>query len=400
MKKLVPARRSRGIRYAVRDVLAVADQARAAGREVLYLNIGDPNLYGFVTPPAILEAITRALRDNRNGYAPSPGVPAALEALRADAAARGIQAVRDVFIGNGCSEVIDLALSALCDEGDDILTPYPGYPLYGAIEARLGLRTNPYFLAEDDDWQPDLADLAAKIGPRTRAIVVINPNNPTGGLYRRDVLEGIIELARRHDLLLIADEIYDKLLLDEDACHVPLASLANDVAILSLGGLSKAYLGPGLRIGWGVLSGPAAALDDYVDAIHKFLRARLSANHPIQYAIPVALATHDHLPAVQSRLRAQRDLTVERLAAIPGIAIVAPRAAFYAFPRLLHETDDMALISDLIRATGVVVVPGSGFGQRPGTAHFRVVFLPDVAVLARAYAAIADFLACRQPIAS
>lgn len=393
MKPIQPAQRTRGIRYAVRDILAVADQAKAAGREMLYLNIGDPNLFDFRTPEPILDAIVKALRDNKNGYAPSAGVPAALEAIRTDAGAKGIRSIRDVFVGNGGSEVIDIALSSLADRGDDILTPSPGYPLYTAIEARLELRPNPYFLDEDNGWQPDLDDLARRVGPRTRAIVLINPNNPTGSVCERATLLGILEIARRHDLLVISDEIYDRLVLDPATPHVPIASLAEDVAVITLGGLSKNFLGPGLRIGWGVLSGPDEPTREYREALHKFLRARLSSNHPIQHAIPTALAHLEHLPSVRERLARRRDITVEMLNAAPGITCVSPKAAFYAFPRLHFTTDDGARIAELIRETGVVVVPGSGFGQRPGTAHFRVVFLPPEETLVKAYRAISGFMA-------
>lgn len=391
MQPIQPAARTRAIKYAVRDILAVADEAKAAGKDLVYLNIGDPNIFDFETPAPIVEAIERALRDGHCGYAPSPGIPAALEAIRGAATAKGIRGVRDVFVGTGCSEVIDLALSALCNAGDNILTPSPGYPLYTAIQSRLELTPNPYFLSEEDDWQPDLDDIAAKIDDKTRAIVVINPNNPTGSVYRRDTLEGLLELARKHELVVFADEIYDKLCLD-GVEHVSLASLADDVPILTFNGLSKAYLGPGLRIGWAIVSGPEPVVAPYIEAIHKFLRARLSASHPVMHAIPAALADDSHLPGVLEKLTRRRDITVEMLSAIDGISIVPPKAAFYAFPRLHIDGSDVDVVSDMIRATGVVVVHGTGFGQRPGTAHFRVVYLPQEDRLRQAYDAIGAFM--------
>ena len=410
---IAPARRSYAVKYAVRDILLVAEQAKQAGRDLLYLNIGDPNKFDFATPGHVVEAICKALRENRNWYAPSEGIPEALEAIHRQAERQGISAIQDVFVGSGASECIDLALSALVDEGDNVMTPSPGYPLYTAVLGKLGSPENPYFLDEANGWQPDLADIAAKINSRTRAIVLINPNNPTGSVCERKTLEGLLELAARHDLVVFADEIYDKLVLGgapggftprggsgrEDATtdgrqqHISIASLRPDVPVLTFNGLSKAYLGPGLRIGWAIMSGPAARLGELREAIHRFLRARLCANSPIQFAIRPALeGDQGHLVDVRRKLGARRDLTVRSLNAVPGVSCVSPAAAFYAFPSLQVGEPDETFIPRLIRETGVVVVPGSGFGQRPGTAHFRVVFLPPEDVLTRAYQAIADFV--------
>lgn len=389
---IAPARRSFSVRYAVRDILLVAEQARQAGRELLYLNIGDPNKFDFATPPHLVEAIARALRENRNWYAPSEGIPEALAAVRRQAERQGIRSIQDVFIGNGASECIEVALSALVDEGDNVMTPSPGYPLYTAVLGKLGCPENPYFLDEANGWQPDLQDIAAKVNRRTRAIVLINPNNPTGSVCDRATLEGVLEIAARHDLVVFADEIYDKLVL-EGGQHISIAALRDDVAVITFNGLSKAYLGPGLRMGWAVVSGPGQRLGELREAIHKFLRARLCANSPIQHAVAPALeGDHGHLGEVRRKLGRRRDLTVSALNAIPGVSCVAPAAAFYAFPRLEVGEPDETFIPRLIRETGVVVVPGSGFGQRPGTAHFRVVFLPPEDVLGRAYQAIAEFV--------
>jgi alanine-synthesizing transaminase len=392
---IVPARRTENIKYAVRDILLVAEKARQAGRELLYLNIGDPNKFDFETPPHLVEAIHRALRENRTGYAPSEGIPEALAAIRADAEARGIRGIEDVFVGNGGSECIELALSALLNEGENVLTPSPGYPLYTAVIAKLGCPENPYFLDEGNGWQPDLEDIRAKLNPRTRAIVLINPNNPTGSVCERRTLEGILELAAEHDLVVFADEIYDRLLLG-DGSTISIAALSSEVPVLTFNGLSKAYLGPGLRMGWCILSGPAERLAPLKEAIHKFLRARLCANTPIQHAIVPALqGDQSHIDAMRRKLTARRDLTVRSLNAIPGLSCVSPSAAFYAFPRLTTGEPDERFIPRLIAETGVVVVPGNGFGQRPGTAHFRVVFLPPEPILERAYRALADFTARR-----
>ncbi|MCB9831579.1 MAG: aminotransferase class I/II-fold pyridoxal phosphate-dependent enzyme [Planctomycetes bacterium] len=396
LQAIKPARKVASIKYAVRDILTVAAEAKAAGREMLYLNVGDPNIFDYETPSVIIEAVTKALHDNKNGYAPSDGIPAALAAIRADAEAKGIRNIQDVYISNGCSEGIEIALSALCNEGENILTPSPGYPLYTALVAKLSLEENPYFLDEANGWQPDLEDIARRINDKTRAIVVINPNNPTGSVASRETLAGVIELAKQHGILVIADEIYGELTLD-GAVHVPMASIDHEAPILTFDGLSKAYLGPGLRVGWGILSGAAAVLKDYKGAIAQLCRARLSSNHPEQYAIAPALADKSHLPALRRKLSHRRDITVEMLNAVDGISCVPPLGAFYAFPSLdVDPAAEESYIADLIRATGVVVVHGGGFGQRPGTAHFRVVFLPPEATLRAAYTKIGEFVASRR----
>lgn len=391
--KIQPAKRIGNMRYAVRDILSVAAEAQAAGRELLYLNIGDPNQFDHVTPPVILETINRAMRDGFNGYAPSSGIPDALDAIREDSERRGIANVQDVFISNGCSEGIEVALAALCEPGDNILTPSPGYPLYTALVCKLSLVENPYFLDEGNGWQPDLEDLESRINERTRAIVLINPNNPTGSVCSKETLVSLTDIARRHGLLVISDEIYGDLTMDGIE-PLSTAFLAPDVPVLTFNGLSKTWLAPGLRVGWGVLSGREELVADYRNAIAQLLRARLSSNHPEQFAIRPALEDRSHLPALIAKLTSRRDMTVARLRAMKGVDVVAPQGAFYAFPSLdVEAAQEESFIADLIRATGVVVVHGGGFGQRPGTSHFRVVFLPTEPVLSAAYDAMEDFMA-------
>jgi len=386
-----PAHRTESIRYAVRDVIALAESVARTGREMLYLNIGDPNLFGFEPPVAMIDATVAAMRANRNGYAPSSGIPEAIAAINRDAERKGIRSIVHTFVTSGASEAIDLALAALADPGDNVLTPSPGYPLYTAVLAKLGVENRAYFLDEEDGWQPDLADIRARINERTRAIVLINPNNPTGSVCSRRTLEGLVELCRETGIVLFADEIYDRLILDENIEFISAASLSNEARVITFGGLSKVYVAPGFRIGWGIMSGPEAELAEFAEAIRKMERARLSANHPEQYAIaPLLDGPHDHLPPLLERLRAQRDCTVRRLNAIPGVSCVSPQGAFYAFPRIDIGIADETFCRQLIAETGVVVVPGSGFGQRPGTQHFRVVFLPDLPQLERAYDAIAQ----------
>ena len=385
-----PASRTRDIEYAVRDVTLLAAKVAATGQQMLYLNIGDPNKFDFVTPRSMVEAAYQAMLDNRNGYSDSSGIKDGVAAIERAAQRKGIRNVRDIFITTGASEGIEIALTALAEPGDNILTPSPGYPLYTAVLAKLGVENNPYYLDESNGWQPDVDDIAKKINARTRAIVVINPNNPTGSVASKQTLQRLIELAIERNLVVFADEIYDQLLLG-DAQHTSLAAISDDACVLTFNGLSKSYLAPGFRIGWCIVSGPQKKVAPFNEAMQKIVRARLCANQPLQWAIQPALdGDQAHLAEMKQKLTRRRDLTVERLNAIPGISCVAPQGAFYAFPRIELGLDDKTFVNDLMAATGVVVVPGSGFGQKPGTQHFRVVFLPDEATLERAYAAIAD----------
>ena len=387
-----PARRTENIEYAVRDIVLVAEEARKRGKELLFLNIGDPIQYDFRTPFPLVEATYQAMCENLTGYSASEGVDEAIEAIRKEAREKGIEPA-DIFITTGASEAIDFTLTALVNEGENVLVPYPGYPLYTAILAKLGAEPNPYYLDEENAWQPDLADIEAKVNEKTRAIVIINPNNPTGAVYSEETLRGIIEIARRHQLVILSDEIYDKLVFDGQK-HISIAALDPEVPMVTFNGLSKCYLAPGFRIGWGIVSGPWEVVRDFVEAIHKLARARLSTSHPKQYAIPVALnGNQSHLEEVIAKLKRRRDLTVEMLNDIPGISCVKPEGAFYAFPRIdIPGVSDREFVKELIAETGVVVVHGSGFGQKPGTAHFRVVFLPPEEVLERAYERIKDFM--------
>ncbi|WP_456431164.1 aminotransferase class I/II-fold pyridoxal phosphate-dependent enzyme [Thermosulfuriphilus sp.] len=391
LSPIKPARRTENIEYAVRDIVLVAQEAARAGKELLFLNIGDPIQYDFTTPRHLIEATYQAMLERRTGYSASEGVDEAIEAIRQEARSKGFDPA-DIFITSGASEAIDFALTALVNEGENVLLPFPGYPLYTAIVAKLGAEARPYYLDEEKDWQPDIDDIVAKIDEKTRAIIIINPNNPTGAIYPRETLEQIVEIAREHNLVIMSDEIYDKLVFDGRE-HISIASLAKDLPVVTFNGLSKCYLAPGFRIGWGMVSGEWELIRDYIEAIHKLARARLSASHPKQYAIPPALqGEQEHIAETVSRLERRRDLTVEMLNDIPGLSCVRPEGAFYAFPRIHLDISDRDFVCDLIRETGVVVVHGSGFGQRPGTAHFRVVFLPPEEILEKAYARIRNFM--------
>jgi alanine-synthesizing transaminase len=395
-REISAAQRLDKVRYAIRDLALVADEVTRQGHTVLSLNVGDPNIFDFQTPAHLVEAVYRAMKDNKNGYAPSPGIKEALDAIRGEAARKGISSVQDIFVTSGVSEAVDVCLSALINPGEHILTPSPDYPLYSAVLSKLGIPITTFDLNEHDDWQPDLVDIQRKITSSTRAIVLINPNNPTGSVCSRRMLERLAELARRHNLAIFADEIYDKLILDDDHQHVSLAAVAPDLPVVTFGGLSKNYLAPGWRIGWGIVSGEGAAVKPYVEGIHRLLRSRLCANHPEQYAIKPALdGPQGHLMEVRGKLRSRRDLTVKWANSTPRLSCVAPRGAFYAFPRLdIPETDDV-FVKELCLQKHVLVVHGSGFGQKPGTRHFRVVFLPDEQTLAKAYQGIGEFISQR-----
>ena len=394
-REIAPAQRLENLRYAIRDLVSLADEVKRQGHKVLYLNVGDPNIFDFAPPAHVIEAAYRAMRDNKNGYAPSAGVPEALDAIRAEAKKNGISTVQDVFITNGAGEAVDLCLTALLNPGDNVLTPRPDYPLYPAVLCKVGAEPNPYYLNEDDGWQPELDDIKKRINARTKAIVLINPNNPTGALCTRKMLQDLAELARQNNLLIIADEIYDKLILDGGE-HISIAAMAPDVPVVTIGGLSKNYLAPGWRMGGGIVSGEASAVKPYIEGIHKMLRARLSANHPEQYAIKVALeGPQDHLIEVRRKLTDRRDLTVQTCNSIPGMSCVPPRGAFYAFPRIEVPEDDATWVKQLLLEKHILTVQGSGFGQKPGSKHFRIVFLPQEEMLRQAYSEIRDFMTRR-----
>lgn len=391
LRPIKPAVRTDNITYAVRDIVVLANQVAKTGKEMLYLNIGDPNLYDFEPPKHLVEETYKAMLKNLNGYAPSSGIKEAVDAIEREAERKGIANVHDIFVTTGASEAIDICLTALVNDGENVLTPTPGYPLYTAIASKLQMMENPYYLDENNGWLPNIDDIKSKINDKTRAIILINPNNPTGSLYTQGNLQQIINLALEHNLVIFADEIYDKLLFDGKE-HISIASMNKDVSCITFGGLSKNYMVPGFRIGWGIMSGRKEILSEYIEAINRILRARLSANHPEQYGIKISLeGNQDHLTEAMKKLTKRRDLTVEMLNAITGISCVKPEGAFYAYPQLHMKQPDAHFVSELIKETGVVVVPGSGFGQVPGTKHFRVVFLPNEKILEKAYKSIGDF---------
>jgi len=395
-RHIAPASRMANVSYAIRDLAVAADRVAARGAEIAYLNIGDPGKFDFPAPPHLIDAAERAMRAGYNGYGDSMGERKALDAIRAHAEADGFQHIQGIMVGYGSGEMIEHCLTALLNPGDNVLTPCPDYPLYGAVIGKIAADPNPYFLNEENGWQPDLEDIASRINPRTRAILLINPNNPTGAIYSRQTLEGVIELARRHNLVILSDEIYDKLILDDENRHVSVATLAPDLPVITFNGLSKAYLVPGWRIGWAIATGPAEVLGDYLEAVYKLMRARLSAPHPFMHAVAPALnGPQDHLVTTHEKLRRRRDLTVAWAERTPRVSMVPPHGAFYAFPRLDIPDDDLSFVTALLEEKHVLCVHGGGFGQKPGTHHMRIVFLPQEERLAKAFDAVTEFMAQR-----
>jgi len=394
------ATRIGGFVYAIRNIVAEARKVEAAGRRVRYLNIGDPITFGFKTPPHLVEAVTKALHDGHNSYAPSVGILPAREAVAAECASRGMPVSPDrVVITSGTSEGIELTLTALAEAGDEVLVPVPTYPLYTAVLAKIGAR--PVFYRTDParQWLPDLDHVRSLVTPATRALVVIDPNNPTGATYPDDVRRALIEVADRNGFPLLADEVYADLAYDGPVPAI--AALNPDAPIISFSSLSKAYLAPGWRAGW-MAVGRTERLDEVLAAVKKLADGRLCATGPMEYGITAALTgDRSHQQAFRAALRERADLTTRRLNAIDGITAVAPAAAFYSMPRVALPpgvTDEQYVLA-LLRATGVLCVYGSGFGTRPEDGFFRVVFLASPSELSEIYDLVAgftrDFLAGR-----
>jgi alanine-synthesizing transaminase len=380
--------------YAIRNIVAEAKAVEARGTAVRYLNIGDPVAFGFSTPAHLVEAASRAMREGHNGYLASAGILEAREAVAADYTARGVATTPDrVLITAGTSEGIELTLSALVDSGDEVLVPSPTYPLYTAVLAKIGATPRYYRTDPDRDWMPDLEHMRSIVTARTKAIVMIDPNNPTGAVYPSAVRRAIIDLAERHDLTILADEVYGELGYDGP---VPLLStLDPDAPIISFSSLSKAYLAPGWRTGWLVV-GRTPRLDDALAAIKKMADGRLCSPGPMQHAIaPALLGDRSHQPAFRAALAERAKVTTDLLNQIPGMRCVAPRGAFYAMPQLTlppGRTDEHFVLS-LLRETGILTVYGSGFGMAPEAGTFRIVFLAQPSDLRQIYSDIGAFTA-------
>jgi len=381
-----------GFTYAIRNIVAEAKQVEAGGTRVRYLNIGDPIAFGFSTPPHLIEAVAKAMRDGHNGYTASVGIPEAREAVAHDYSRRGMPVAPDhVVLTSGTSEGIELALGAMADEGDEVLVPVPTYPLYTAVLAKLGARAVYYRLDPSNGWQPDVDDIRRKITRATRALVVIDPNNPTGAVYPEATRRALLAIASSNDIPLLADEVYGE--LGYDGPVPPMASLDPDAPVISFSSLSKAYLAPGWRAGW-LAVGRGSRMNEVLAAIRKLADGRLCSPGPMQYAIASALTSdRSHQQVFIDALKERARISVSRLNAIDGISCVAPSSAFYAMPRVsLPEgvTDEDYVVS-LLRETGVLCVYGSGFGLPAGEGFFRVVFLASPSDLQEIYDLIAAF---------
>jgi alanine-synthesizing transaminase len=377
-----------------------AARLEAEGHRILKLNIGNPASFGFEAPDVIMRDMIQAL-PNAQGYSDSKGILSARRAVVTRyELVKGFPRfdVDAVFLGNGVSELITMTLQSLLDNGDQVLIPAPDYPLWTASTALAGGTPVHYLCDETNGWQPDLADMESKITPQTKALVVINPNNPTGAVYTREVLGRIVALARKHQLLLLADEIYDKILYD-DATHVPLASVAPDLLCLTFNGLSKAYRVAGYRAGWLVITGPTEHATSFIEGISLLANMRLCPNVPAQHAIQVALGGYqsiDDLVLPGGRLLEQRDLAWTKLNEIPGVSCVKPEGALYVFPRLdpeVHDiVDDEKLVLDLLLDEKILLTQGTGFNW-PAPDHLRIVTLPWARDLANAIDRLGNFLA-------
>ena len=388
-----------GVSYEIRGpVIEHANELERAGHSVLRLNIGNPATFGFEAPEEILQDIIRNL-PGAHGYSDSRGLLTARRAVVQHYQNLGLAdvGVDDVFLGNGVSELASMAVQALLEDGDEVLIPAPDFPLWTAVTTLAGGKAVHYLCDEDAAWLPDLGDMAAKITSRTRAVVIINPNNPTGAVYPRELLEGILDLARRHHLLVIADEIYDKILYD-DAVHHCAATLAPDLVCLTLNGLSKAYRVAGFRSGWLLVSGPRQHAKNYLEGLATLAATRLCPNVPGQHAIQAALGGRQsitNLVLPGGRLREQRDRAWQRLNEIPGVSCVKPQGGLYAFPRLdpaVHKIhDDEKFVLDLLLREKIQVVQGTGFSW-PRPDHFRIVTLPRADDLDAAITRIGRFL--------
>lgn len=399
MRPVMKSAKLNNVCYDIRGpVLARAKQMEEEGQRVIKLNIGNPAPFGFVAPEEIIQDVILNMQE-ASGYSDSKGLFAARKAIMHYTQEKNIPGVQvdDIYIGNGVSELIVMAMNALLDAGDEVLVPTPDYPLWTAAVSLSGGTATHYMCDEGAGWLPDLEDIRAKINARTKAIVLINPNNPTGALYPVELLKEIVEIARQHSLIIYADEIYDKVLYD-GATHTSIASLADDVLCITFNGLSKNYRAAGFRAGWLVVSGDKRAAQDYIEGLNMLSSMRLCANVPAQFAIQTALGGYqsiNDLVAPGGRLCRQRDLAWQMLNDMPGVTCVKPQAAMYLFPRLDPQMypieDDQRFILQLLEEERVLLVQGSGFNW-PRPDHFRVVFLPNVDDLTVALTRVARFL--------
>ncbi|MFX0067822.1 MAG: aminotransferase class I/II-fold pyridoxal phosphate-dependent enzyme [Promethearchaeota archaeon] len=386
------------IKYAIRDIVVSAEKLEKQGMKMLYLNIGDPIRYDFDTPEYMKEAIIQAVRDGYNGYSHSKGVEELRSAIvEKEKNYNRIRSLtpEDIIITAGISEALAFVMAAIAAQGDEILIPGPSYPPYISYAKFFGIEPVTYRCIEEDGWQPDIDDLRSKISGKTRALVVINPNNPCGSLYSERVIKQMIDIAGENDLLLLSDEIYDRIVYEDRA--VSTASIAGDLPVIGFNGFSKVYLVPGWRLGYMYFHDPEDKISELREHIEKEGRIRLCASAPAQHAGIAALrGPQNHVKELVDKLRKRRDLTYKRLNEIEGLSCAEPKGAFYAFPKIevLGNSwkDDKDFVLDLLAKTGVVVVFGSGFCETYGAGHFRMVFLPPPETLESAFDKIEAFI--------
>jgi alanine-synthesizing transaminase len=384
--------RTHGVEYAIRDITAYANKFRAQGKEIIYLNIGDPVKFDFPTPEHIKRALTDAVNKNENYYADSEGLPELRKAIVEKESEKGLDVTEDdVLVTNGVSEGLDMALASIVDPNSEVLMPGPYYPPYSSYVKFYGGKPVEFRLHEDG--RPDLEDLRKKITPRSRALCIISPNNPTGEVFDRKSLQQLIDNATEHDLYVICDEIYDKITFD--STFTGIGKVAKDAPVVLLNGFSKAYLMTGWRCGYICMNSSSRKLDQFREDVPKLARVRIATNLPVQIAAVQALrGPQDHIPVMVEKLRKRRDLVVKRLNGI-GIQCKVPRGAFYAFPKIdlgNRWKDDKHFVIELLNSTGVLTVHGSGFGTSYGSGHFRIVYLPPEDVLEKAMGKLEKFV--------
>ena len=392
MCQLKVSDRTHGVEYAIRDITAYANKIRAQGKEITYLNIGDPVKFGFPTPDHIKRALIDAVNRNENYYADSEGIPELRQAIVEKETEKGLDVTEDdVLVTNGVSEGLDMTLASIVDPNSEVLMPGPYYPPYSSYVKFYGGKPVEFCLHEDG--RPDLEDLRKKITPRSRALCIISPNNPTGEVFDRKSLQQLVDIATEHDLYVICDEIYDKITFDSQFTGI--GKVAKDAPVVLLNGFSKAYLMTGWRCGYICMNSRSRKLDQFREDVPKLARVRIATNLPVQVAAVQALrGPQDHIPVMVEKLRRRRDYVVKRLNAM-GIHCRVPRGAFYVFPRIelgSRWKDDKQFVVDLLNATGVLTVHGSGFGTAYGAGHFRIVYLPQEEILEKAMDKIEQFV--------
>lgn len=377
--------RTNGVEYAIRDIILHARTYESAGGHVIYLNIGDPVKYDFKTPEHIKSALINAVKNNENYYAESEGLPELKKAVTEKESEKGLSVTEeDVLVTNGVSEGLDMILASIVDPSSEVLMSGPYYPPYASYVKFYGGK--PVEFRINEDGRPDLEDLRSKITPRTRAICIISPNNPTGEVFVRKSLQQLIDVATEHNLYIITDEIYDKIVFDDQFTGI--GKVAKDAPVILLNGFSKAYLMTGWRCGYVCFNSNSSGLDELRKNVPKLARVRISANLPVQVAAVEALrGPQTHILELVEKLRKRRDYVVKRLSAIEGISCRMPHGAFYVFPKVYLNRcweDDQQFVLDLLNKTGVLTVHGSGFGKAYGSSHFRIVYLPKEEVLEQA----------------